>query len=147
MSVTESTREVDFTEPASLEEARARSAALMLDIEKIQRQLGAGRTDLSGQEAKDWRHRARTAMDFKQAERRYLKEWIHQHSQSERSERPRAVIDLTTVQLAALMVGRVKRLEKLYESVLELIKDDSDEAWERVVSRAENVSKDEVPSG
>lgn len=138
----------EFTEPSSLEDAQRRDHALLFNIQEIQKQLGEGRTDLSEGQLRDWRRRARSAINYKQAERRFLKIWIHaQHQKSNGSATPRAIVDMKTIELAAILAGRVKRLERLYESVVALIADDTDEAWELVVERAESVSRDEPTSG
>jgi hypothetical protein len=85
-----------FEEPASVEEAEARMAELVLDMREIEVQLGdRNRTGSDGQrlssdEYHAWRQRASVALVYKQREYQLLKRWV-------RNRRRRATAEVLDV--------------------------------------------------
>lgn len=131
------TGNADFTEPASLSDARSRRVALTDAVAGIQDQLAEGRhgrthRSMSDVQYDNWRARALRVLRSKQLQLGMLKKWMHEHRHLDEGEAgeppegryPRSVAEAAaiTLALARRQKGRVARLEAQVVALAEALR-------------------------
>ena len=125
-------------EPESYDGARMERAELRIAIQQLNDDLGSNYrrhrdgSEMTPYEYDDWRRRATAAKRYKERRLIYLNEWIRLND-PKRQAYDRA---------DSLPLARaVDRLVNLYASVELYLDDDSDEAWDRMMSSYKQVKE------
>lgn len=134
--------EARWEEPATIEEARARANELLYRSDEIRAQL-AERRDDRDPDTLEWRPRAKSALNHKVAEYRWLKDWIRTHGSARLHEPGRGGretdVGKDVVKAMRLISGAVGRMTNLYEAAVALIDDDCDDNWVRLKDAVDDV--------
>jgi hypothetical protein len=135
---------VEFEEPTSLADAFKRRTQLILDIQNIQADLGNDRSDFTGVDYEGWRHRAKRALAYRNAELRFIKAWIIQHSPSGKTRQERSTELVSALQA---INGSIGRLLNVYEAAKAVLDNDDDQKLWDILEAAVNQFEQFQPEG